>query len=1077
MVNGRSAGSAWTARIAMGTAGAAAGVIPVAWSLLAGSVTGGQATPAPLPLIVLCLGIAAGIGRRRGGSSPSWSGAGGWVLPVGPLLSAVLCLLLPPILISIDPLQAGPSAWRLIGTMLAVGPLGLALGLGFLWRRETSLAWFWTGSAVGVLSVRFAAEQGRLPGAVILFAALFSVTLLVEKWRRGSNTGRDDAMPPASTPAALHMLTTGLFVVTWLAWMRFLLLICGPGLAVREALLVSLVAGLAAGTLVSGWRMPPGERPFVVGLCFLLLAAVVVTLTGLSEGLATWWLILAALPEAPGAAAAAWCLGLISLGSMAFLAALGSGWMGSRPVSISAVRTVAGTAVVAVVLVETLLLPLLGPGRLLLFASAALPLGAALPLFLGAGGPLGSRSRLGGVAASVVLALGGLMVAAPARALLAAGLAWRAPRHLFHGRPSLPDRLGRTRVTGWAPSGAGLVAVRQESGHPEELTWQGATAVTLDDTGRARQAFLGTLPLLLHPSPADVLVVGDPTGAIADAIRTTVKDVHLTVLSDGTGLAIPGESSPQEGRGWSRARHDVIILHPLAPRVSGTGSVWTVERLAALRNRLRPEQGVLLLGLDVARETAAGFQREIASFVRIFPHASLWFDGQGLVLIGPTRPPVLDLATFERRFRAAGKSLHSLGLDRPVDLMGTLVMADQALSALAARAEPEHLGRPRLVLEPAPVSATGGGISLLSRLVVAPGPLVDFFPDLDAAGRRGLRDRLTVPSAVTAHLLSAIGLASSDPARAQEHARQAFELRRDDVLARRQLARVTFDAALASVAANNIGQAIDAAEQAVRLDPDRLDPHLLLFDLMSRQGRHKVADRRLDLMAVRFPDRYPVLLLLAQRRFDQKDANAARALLRRAADLGYETADLDLGLARDAYARGMPADGRRWVARAVRRGPDPGAVLAYAGGRLMKDGRPGDAEMYLKRALLLGDDAAEVVVGLGEIALERQEYIRARDYFLRAVRQAPDEVRVRLDLGSTLLLLDEPEEAATHLRVAAARAPDNPMVLLNLAVALSRTGDRAEARRQLTRIGDRLADNPIFARLVRDLQEPTDSPE
>jgi tetratricopeptide (TPR) repeat protein len=401
------------------------------------------------------------------------------------------------------------------------------------------------------------------------------------------------------------------------------------------------------------------------------------------------------------------------------------------------------------------------------------------------------------------------------------------------------------------------------------------------------------------------------------------------------------------------------------------------------------------------------------------------------------------------------------------------------MATLAEGTEPERVRRPRLVDDVHRDSQDGarGGDALLARLAVLPADVLAFFPDLDAGQREALLAEITPAAEAMSRLLKSRGLAGTDLQTALEHGQAAYALRREDRLVRSWLATLSFRAATARAERGFLEESLGWAERAVELDPNRVDHHLALYDLLQHVGRGPAAQRRLNEMAIRFPGSYPVHLIQARRRLEQGDVNAGEALLRRAAETGYETADLALGFAQVAFARGQMERGREMLSRALGLGMDPALVLGDMGGRLL-DSRPEMAVEFLRRARDLGNDGAEVTGPLGQQALRDGDYQRAISLLDAAVSHQPSNARLRLDLGSALLLAGRSAEAVSHLQEATRLAPGDPLVRLNLAAALAREGRREEAREQVEKIGDRLRDNPVLLRLRRDLglAEPATAP-
>ncbi len=293
-------------------------------------------------------------------------------------------------------------------------------------------------------------------------------------------------------------------------------------------------------------------------------------------------------------------------------------------------------------------------------------------------------------------------------------------------------------------------------------------------------------------------------------------------------------------------------------------------------------------------------------------------------------------------------------------------------------------------------------------------------------------------------------------------------MRPHDEALKKALAAAVFQAAGETLAVGLQDDAMVLMERAAELDPGRVEYQVEMYGLILARRPGAAAQRRLAVMARRFPGAYPVLLAQADRRLDQGDLDAGETFLRRAAETGFDTAALHLGLARVAIARGQVDAGLRHASHGVGMAPDASLALADIGGSLLVS-QPRLARTYLSEALDLGNRRVEVLGPLGQLAREQGDYGAAVDLFTEAVAAAPERARLRLELGITLLAAERYTEALENLLRAEEMAPGDAMIRLNLAVALAEVGQMDEARRHLDAVGDRLVDHPVYQRLSRRL--------
>jgi spermidine synthase len=233
------------------------------------------------------------------------------------------------------------------------------------------------------------------------------------------------------------------------------------------------------------------------------------------------------------------------------------------------------------------------------------------------------------------------------------------------------------RLHGVAPGGFGLLE--------EDAT--GVAAITREDERRFRvcvngkgdswlpyggiHTFLGALPVLVHPAPVDVAVIGLGSGDsawAASARRETRSVTVFELLAPQTRLLqrLSQEAAPDGLREFLRdgrvrvrvadgrnalvrdpALYDVIVVDALRPESAYSGNVYSEEFFRAGAARLRPG-GVMATWVPT--------NRAYATFVGVFPHA-IALDG-GQILVGSNDPLVIDAAAFQERLDDAPVRLH-----------------------------------------------------------------------------------------------------------------------------------------------------------------------------------------------------------------------------------------------------------------------------------------------------------------------------------------------------------------------------------------------------------------------------------
>jgi putative PEP-CTERM system TPR-repeat lipoprotein len=315
-------------------------------------------------------------------------------------------------------------------------------------------------------------------------------------------------------------------------------------------------------------------------------------------------------------------------------------------------------------------------------------------------------------------------------------------------------------------------------------------------------------------------------------------------------------------------------------------------------------------------------------------------------------------------------------------------------------------------------------------------------------------------------------------------------------------------AAQARLTAGQPTQAIDAAEQLQRLQPDSTAPYLLLARAYAATGESGQVQEQMQRILERDPDNALALIVGAQSRLYEQELDEAREYLERVPDearahpaylaaRGRLAAQEDeLGAARDYYKRAHDAAPsgesvtrlaevvhalghddqaevllREWVEEHPQ---DTGAQQAL-GDLYIRQDRSAEAGEAYKAVLEQNPGSVEALNNLAWI-LREEEPEEALGYAEHAASLQPEDPRVLDTFGMVLLENGETERAVRQLREAVSLAPNAGVLRYHLARALVSAGRRDEARAELDRA---LSGNPRFAEVeeARSLMEELRSTE
>jgi spermidine synthase len=265
------------------------------------------------------------------------------------------------------------------------------------------------------------------------------------------------------------------------------------------------------------------------------------------------------------------------------------------------------------------------------------------------------------------------------------------------------------------------------------------------------QKLLAHLPLLLHPNPRDVAVVGLGSGVtVGAALRHPIASAEVIELSpevveasqfftaqnhealkDARTRLIVGDARSHLLLG-SR-KYDVLISEPSNPWMAGVAALFTREFFEAMRERLAPG-GLVCQWAHTYDIADADLRSIVATFTSVFPNTMLWLIGQGDVLmIGGDQRLDQRLAEIVRTWQRPGvaRDLAETGARDPFALLSTFLAGPAQLRRYTMSADVQRDDRLRLEFS--------GPAGLYNPATAA-----------NVMALRGLRNPAEAPSAVAA---------------------------------------------------------------------------------------------------------------------------------------------------------------------------------------------------------------------------------------------------------------------------------------------------------------------------------------
>lgn len=208
------------------------------------------------------------------------------------------------------------------------------------------------------------------------------------------------------------------------------------------------------------------------------------------------------------------------------------------------------------------------------------------------------------------------------------------------------------------------------------------------------QRSLGHLPMLLHPDPRKVFVLGTGTGMTLGATALHPQ-VEQLVLAEIEQEMIPvGRSFARwnggvlddprlrivinDGRNYlttTTERFDVISADPIHPWSGGAGYLYTAEFFRSVATRLAPG-GIASQWLPLYELSLNDVRTVVRTFTEAFSHTMVFLTYYDAVLVGSNSPLVIDPAALTARMAnpEIRKDLAAVQMGTADDLLAYFVM-------------------------------------------------------------------------------------------------------------------------------------------------------------------------------------------------------------------------------------------------------------------------------------------------------------------------------------------------------------------------------------------------------------------
>ena len=572
-------------------------------------------------------------------------------------------------------------------------------------------------------------------------------------------------------------------------------------------------------------------------------------------------------------------------------------------------------------------------------------------------------------------------------------------------------RKGRLR---FLEQGASATVTVKEVAGELSLAIDGKVDAT-DGPDMLTQRLLAHLPLLLHPAPESVFIVGHGSGVTAgSALRHEVARVTAAEISPEVAMASrlfeASNGAPWEDERFAllevdarnrllldRGSYDVVISEPSNPWMSGVSPLFTVEFFELVRSRLA-DGGLFCQWIHLYNLAEENLRTVVGGFTDVFPETALFVlhDGDALLIGSKGAFPAAPQPVVEERIVRLADELAPYGITGFDALRAWLTATSPALDDWAREA-PRHRDDHPILEFRAPLSVHAATAfrnrTALEGLAAAP----EFGPFGPAAA----------PDArILAGRAGAL-LSAQNPDWALDLAREALTLDPAEPDAVDAVVRASLASGRAEegAAAFRAALAADGAAESVLT--------VALARLLLRAGQPEDAAVVLEGGPAALAEDREALLLAAEVQVERGDRDSAEALV--LAVLGADP--------RDAEAAAWLAELSARRGRAEEAAERAAAILAE---------RPGTDRALLVRAVALAE--------LGRTAA-------AREAFGALVRESPGPAFHWANFAAFEAAAGRAPEAVRLYREAVDRDPRNLTAYRGLLEAATRAGDAEQVRR------------------------------
>lgn len=241
------------------------------------------------------------------------------------------------------------------------------------------------------------------------------------------------------------------------------------------------------------------------------------------------------------------------------------------------------------------------------------------------------------------------------------------------------------------------------------LATNGKTDASLLKLDMVTQLALGYFPLLLHPEPKNVLVVGFGSGVTLRVVadfeeveRVDCVEIEPAVLEAARYFERVNKAVYRDPKvriilddarnhiGASKDDYDIIISEPSNPWISGVGNLFSEDFYRLARSRMK-EGGIFVQWVQLYGLRSEDLMMVLKTFSSVFPDSTVWMAGGDILIIGTSGEfTFLNYQSVAEKMKMTGDGAWNLkaylNISDPLDFFSYFITDNEGVEELSAGA-------------------------------------------------------------------------------------------------------------------------------------------------------------------------------------------------------------------------------------------------------------------------------------------------------------------------------------------------------------------------------------------------------